>query len=51
MVGFEESGKPEYTGEKALGAEKKTNKLSPYMASSLGIEPWAKLVESDCSHH
>ena len=36
--GFYVGGKTEYPGEKPLGADKGTNKLSPRMASSPGIE-------------
>ena len=35
-----ERGKPEYPGEKPLGAKKRTNnKLNPQMASTPGFEP------------
>ena len=39
MLVFEERGKPEYLEKKPLGAEWRTNKLSPYMTPSPGIEP------------
>ena len=38
-VGFRGEGKTRVPGEKPLGAEKRTNKLSPLMTPSPGIEP------------
>ena len=38
-VGFRGEGKTGVPGEKPLGAKKRTNKLSPLMTPSLGIEP------------
>ena len=38
-VGFWREGKTRVPAEKPLGAEKRTNKLSPFMTLSLGIEP------------
>ena len=34
-----QEGKTGVTGEKPLGAEKRTNKLNPHMAPSLEIKP------------
>ena len=40
MLVFEERGKPEYPGEKPLGAKERTkNKLNPHMVSTPGFEP------------
>ena len=38
-VGFRGEGETGVPGEKPLGAEKRTNKLSPLMTPSPGIEP------------
>ena len=40
MLVFEGRGKPEYPGEKPLGAKERTkNKLNPHVASTPGFEP------------
>ena len=40
MLVFEGRGKPEYPGEKPLGAKERTNnKLNPHMVSTPGFEP------------
>jgi len=37
MLVFEERGKPEAPGEKPLGTEQRTNKLTPHMTPGPGI--------------
>ena len=51
-VGFWRRGKIGVPGEKPLGREKRTSKLSPLMTLSPGIEPGRDtLVEGERSHH
>ena len=51
-VGFQGEGKTEVSGEKPLGARKRTNnKLNPHMASTPGVRTRATLVGGECSHH
>ena len=57
-VGFRGEGKTGVPGEKPLGAEQRTNKLSPLMTPSPGIEPgphwWeanALTLRQPCSPH
>jgi len=47
---FEERGNRS-SWRKPLGAEKRTNKLSPHLTPDLEIEPRATLVGGECSHH
>ena len=46
---FRGEGKTGVPGEKPLRAEKRTNKLSPHMTPSPGIEPGLHLVGGECS--
>ena len=48
MLVFEERGKPEYPGEKPLGARERTNnKLNPHMASTPYLAKTEKLPFSE----